>query len=246
MPGMKPDRVLAVEPDPKFSSLVRQVLLSGEYGVLAATNGERAIQMTAQEQPDLVLLELTLPGELTGFDVIHRIREFSEVPILILSVRTDPEDMVRGFDLGADDYITKPFHARLLLARIRAVLKRWHRTETRTPLADIVCDRLIINLPCRKVTVDDVEIYLTETEYNLLLELAKHSNQVLTHQQLLTAVWGTDYRFEVDYLRSYIHILRRKLESNPANPKIILSKQGVGYMVVSGQSEASGDRSNGR
>ncbi len=231
---MPSDRILVVDDDPKWIALVSQVLATANYTVIAVHKGERAVQMAATEQPALMILETDLPGEVSGLEVIRRIREFSDLPIIILSTRSESEDMLRGFDAGADDYVVKPFDPKILLARIRALLNRC-QGKVVTPV-EIVCGNLVINQASQKVTVDGVEVYLTETEYKLLLELAKHYNQVLLHEQLLTAVWGTQFRNEIDYLRSYIHILRRKLESNPAQPRLIVNRPGVGYMLIAGQS----------
>lgn len=227
---MSPDRILIVDKEPKSLTLARQVLSAAGYVVLVARKGEQAIQMVAQDQPALLLLEVCLTGPLDGFAVTRRIRDFSDLPIIVLSSSGESADILRAYDAGVDDYITKPFDPKILLAHLRAVLKR-ARGNAAVP-AEIVCDNLIINQAARRVTIEGAEIYLTETEYNLLLELARHRNQVLLHEQLLVAVWGANFRTEIDYLRSYIHILRRKLEPNPAQPRLILSRPGVGYMLV--------------
>jgi two-component system KDP operon response regulator KdpE len=227
---MSPDRILIVDKEPKTLTLLRQVLGAAGYIVLAARKGEQAIQMVAEEQPALLLLEICLPGPVDGFAVTRRVREFSDLPIIALSSSAESADILRAYDAGVDDYIAKPFDPRILLAHLRAVLKR-ARGSASTP-AEIICDNLVIDQAARRVTIDGEEIYLTETEYNLLLELARHRNQVLLHEQLLVAVWGANFRTEIDYLRSYIHILRRKLEPNPAQPRLILSRPGVGYMLV--------------
>ena len=234
---MSPDRILIVDKEPKNITLVRQVLSAAGYIVLAARKGEQAIQMVAREQPALLLLETALPGALDGFTVARRVREFSDLPVVVLACSAESEDILRAFDAGVDDYITKPFDPRILLARLRAVLRR-SRGNVSVP-AEITCDNLVIDLAARRVTIDGAEIYLTETEYNLLLELARHRNQVLLHEQLLVAVWGAKFRTEIDYLRSYIHILRRKLEPNPAQPQLILSRPGVGYMLVTAPTKAA-------
>ncbi len=218
--------------------LVREVLKSAGYTVLVAHKAEQAIQMAAKEQPDLMILEVDLAGETNGFEVTRRIRQFSDVPVLILTTRGESEDVLHGFAVGADDYVTKPFDPKILVARVRAILKRCQAKEMAP--AEIVCDHLSIDLAARRVTVDGSEIYLTETEYNLLVELARHRNRVLMHDQLLDAVWGPKFRNEIDYLRSYIHILRRKLESDPAQPRLIISRPGVGYMLVAAQNRRAG------
>jgi two-component system KDP operon response regulator KdpE len=161
----------------------------------------------------------------------------------MLTAKVREPDMLHGFDVGADDYITKPFSSKELLARIRAVLKRTRGGEAPTAASDIVCGDVRIDLARRRVTIAEREINLTPTEYNLLYELAVHQNQVLLHEHLLTKVWGAEYRDDLDYLRSYIHYLRKKLETDPANPKIILSSPGVGYMLVSSDGEQRADSS---
>lgn len=213
--------------------LVSEVLKSAGYSVLAAHKGEQAVQMAAKEQPDLVILDVDLAGDVNGLEATRRMREFSDAPIIILSARGESEDVLRGFTAGADDYVSKPFDPKILVARVRAILKRC-QSKASAP-AQIICDRLIIDLAARRVTVDGSEVYLTETEYNLLVELARNRNRVLMHDQLLDAVWGSKFRNEVDYLRSYVHILRRKLESDPAQPRLIISRPGVGYMLVTAQ-----------
>lgn len=235
---MSPERILIADRELKMVRLVREVLKSAGYIVLAAHKGEQAVQMAAQEQPDLMILEVDLAGETNGLEATQRIRQFSDVPVLILSTRGESEDVLRGFSVGADDYITKPFDPKILVARVRAILRR---CQVKEPVpAEIVCDHLAIDLAARRVTLDGSEIYLTETEYNLLVELARHRNRVLMHDQLLDAVWGPKFRNEIDYLRSYIHILRRKLESDPAQPRLIISRPGVGYMLVTAQDRRAG------
>jgi two-component system KDP operon response regulator KdpE len=229
---MEQDRILIVDDEPKLIRLVREILVATGYEALAAIRGDQAVEMVALEQPDLVILDIMLLGSMDGYEVASRIRELSDVPIIMLTAKIREPDMLRGFDCGVDDYITKPFSSKELLARIRAVLNRTkgsHQTNVET---EIDCGRLRIDLLRRTATIDGQEIHLTPTEYNLLHELAVHSNQVLFHEQLLTAVWGSEYRDEVDYLRSYVHILRKKLERDPSNPRIIVSSPGVGYMLV--------------
>jgi two-component system KDP operon response regulator KdpE len=224
-------RILIVDDEPKLIHLVREILLATGYEVLAANRGEQAMGMVAVEQPDLILLDVQLLGAMDGYQVAERIREFSEVPIIMLTVKSSQSDLLRGFEAGVDDYITKPFNSKELLARLRAVLKRSQGSLPARVDKEIVCGHLRIDLLRRVVTIFDHEVHLTPTEYNLICELARHANQVLLHEQLLSAVWGPEYRDEVDYLRSYIHCLRKKLEPNPADPQMILSSPGVGYML---------------
>jgi two-component system KDP operon response regulator KdpE len=162
-------------------------------------SGESAIEIAALEQPDLILLDIILPGTMDGYQVAARLRDFSDVPIIMLTAKVRETDMLHGFDMGADDYITKPFSSKELLARIRAVLKRSQSEQAQGTPAVIVCGDLHIDLARRRVTIAEREIYLTPTEYNLLHELATHPNQVLFHEHLLTRVWGAEYRDDLDY-----------------------------------------------
>jgi two-component system KDP operon response regulator KdpE len=229
---MEKARILLVDDEPRLIHLVREVLGATGYEVLIAVSGEHAIEMTALEQPDLILLDIVLAGTIDGYNVAQRIREFSDVPIIMLTARVRESDKLHGFDVGADDYITKPFSSKELLARIQAVLKRSHGDMVKPARSEIICGDLRIDLARRHVTIAGREVHLTPTEYSLLHELAAHTNQVLLHEQLLTAVWGSEYRNDIDYLRAYIRYLRQKIEADPANPKVIVRSPGVGYMLV--------------
>jgi two-component system, OmpR family, KDP operon response regulator KdpE len=236
--SMPPDRILIVDSESKSAYLLRQILSNAGFAVLVTNKGDRAIGMVADEQPVLVITETSLPGEINGFDLIRRIREFSEIPIIIVSTSAETEDILSGFAAGADEYITKPFETKILLARLKAVLNR-SKGRLSAP-AEIICNDLTIDQAARHVTLSGQQIYLTETEYNLLVELARHRNKVMLHEQLLLAVWGPKFSNEVDYLRSYIHMLRRKLEIDPSRPALIISRPGIGYMLVSTPPELPG------
>jgi two-component system KDP operon response regulator KdpE len=224
--------VLIVDDEPKLVRLVKEILLATGYEVLIAGTGQQAIEMVALERPDLVLLDIMLPDGMDGYEAARRLREFSDIPIIMLTAKIRETDMLRGFECGVDDYIKKPFSSKELLARMRAVLNRSTMKETTSAETEIVCGSLRIDLLRRRAVINEQEVHLTPTEYNLLYELAVHPNQVLFHEQLLSAVWGSEYRNDVDYLRSYVHILRKKLETDPSNPEIILSSPGVGYMLA--------------
>ncbi len=224
-------RILLVDDDVRLLRLVREVLSAAGYEMLTRSCGEQAIEAVALEQPNLILLDIMLK-DIDGYHVARQIREFSDVPIIMLTAKVTEIDKLAGFDAGADDYITKPFSSKELLARVRAVLKRVQKTAPFSVVSQIECGDLVIDLARRRVTIEGQEIYLTATEYNLLHELASHLNQVLLHEQLLTAVWGPEYRNDVDYLRSYIHSLRKKLEIDPTNPKMIVNIPGVGYSLA--------------
>ena len=225
-------QILIVDDDPRLVQLVREVLIATGYDVIAASSGEPAIEMVALEQPDLVLLDIMLSGGVDGFEVSRRVREFSDVPIIMLTAKVNESDLLRGFDAGADDYITKPFSSKELLVRVRAVLKRATGDQAIPTESEVICGDLHIDLTRYRVKMGQQDIHLTNTEYKLLYELATHHDQVLLHDQLLTAVWGAEYRDDLDYLRTYIYHLRKKLEADPANPKLIVRCPGLGYMLV--------------
>jgi two-component system KDP operon response regulator KdpE len=226
---MNKQRILLVDDEPKLVRLVWEVLTATGFDVIATGSGREAVQKVALEQPDLMLLDIVLTDEIDGYEVARQVREFSDVPIIMVTARVEEADLLHGFDAGADDYITKPFSSKELLARVRAVLKRASREGP--AVVEIVCGDLKIDLARRRVIRNGESIRLTRTEFNLLHELAAHHNKVLLHDQLLTAVWGPEYRDDLDYLRAYIRHLRRKLEVDPSSPRYIVTHQGVGYML---------------
>jgi two-component system KDP operon response regulator KdpE len=225
------EKILTVDDEPRVVRLVTEVLGAMGYQVIAATRGEPAIEMVALEQPDLVLLDIRLPGDLDGYDICRRIREFSDVAVIMLTAKAQESDILSGFDAGADDYLTKPFSAKELLARVKAVLRRTQQPEERTATT-LTCGELEINFARHTVEVNGQEISLTRTEYALLRQLALNSGRVMLHQDLLTQIWGPEYRDDVDYLRAYVRYLRRKLEPDPANPRYIVTSPGIGYMLT--------------
>jgi two-component system KDP operon response regulator KdpE len=225
------EKILVVDDEPRVVQLVSKVLEAVGYQVIAAASGEPAIEMVALEQPDLVLLDILLPRGLDGYEICRRIREFSEVPVIMLTAKAQDTDVLRGFDVGADDYLTKPFNAKELVARVRAVLRRTQRPEEMVT-ATLTCGELEINFARRAVKVRGEKVSLTRTEYALLRQLALNANRVMLHQDLLTAVWGSEYRDDIDYLRAYIRYLRQKLEENPHEPRYILTTPGVGYTLT--------------
>jgi two-component system KDP operon response regulator KdpE len=224
-------KVLVVDDEPKLVRLVKEVLTATGFDVISVSDGNSAIEAIAMENPDIVLLDIVLADEIDGYQVAQRVREFSDIPIIMLTAKVRESDLIRGFDAGADDYITKPFSAKELLARVRAVLKRVQVKAGELAETEIICGAIQIDLARRKVTVNGEHVHLTRTEYNLLHELAIHLNQVVLHTDLLSAVWGPEYRDDLDYLRAYIRYLRRKLEPDPENPKFIQTSPGVGYML---------------
>jgi two-component system KDP operon response regulator KdpE len=225
------EKILVVDDEPRVVRLVTEILNAVGYEVIAAASGEPAIEMVALEQPNLVLLDILLPRGLDGYEICRRMREFSNVPVIMLTAKALESDMLHGFDVGADDYLTKPFSAKELIARVKAVLRRSQRPEEITT-ATLTCGELELSFARRTVVVRGEHVSLTPTEYALLRQLALNANRVMLHQDLLTEVWGAEYRDDVDYLRAYIRYLRRKLEADPANPQYILTSPGVGYMLV--------------
>jgi DNA-binding response OmpR family regulator len=223
-------RVLVVDDDPLLVRLVRTHLEKAGYRVLEARDGEKALDVAAAELPDLVVLDLMLP-KLDGFEVCRRIREFSLVPVVMLTARGEPVDKLRGFEMGADDYLGKPFVPAELLARVRAVLRRSQQGGPSSTPAVVRCGDIAIDLLRRRVTVRDEVVKLTATEFHLLQQLAVNAGKVLSHTDLLTKVWGPEYRDDRDYLWAYVRHLRRKLEPDPEHPVYIVSAPGFGYVL---------------
>jgi two-component system KDP operon response regulator KdpE len=225
------EKILVVDDEPRLVRLVSEVLKAVDYQVIAAASGKSAIEMVALEQPDLVLLDILLPRGPDGYEVCRRIREFSDVPVIMLTAKAQESNMLHGFDVGADDYLTKPFSAKELIARVQAVLRRTQRPEeiVSTPLT---CGEIEIDFARRTVKVHGEKISLTPTEYALLRQLALNANRVMLHQDLLAEVWGPEYRDDIDYLRAYIRYLRRKLEADSSNPQYIVTSPGAGYMLA--------------
>jgi len=225
------EKILVVEDEPRVVRLVSEVLKAVGYHVVAVGSGASAIETFALEQPDLVLLDILLPNGPDGYEVCQRIREFSNVPVIMLTAKARESEVLRGFEVGADDYLTKPFNAKELVARVRAVLRRVARSEGETETV-LRCGELEIDFVRRAVRMRGENVHLTRTEYALLRHLALRVNRVVTHTDLLTAVWGPEYRDDIDYLRVYVRHLRRKLEADPADPRHILTSLGVGYMLA--------------
>lgn len=225
------DRILVVDDQPRLVRLVSEVLRAVGYAVISADNGEAAIETVALENPALVLLDILLPGGPDGYEVCRRIREFSDVPVIMLTAKATESEILTGFDAGADDYLTKPFNAKELVARVRAVLRRTMRPEE-LAASTYHCGDLIIDYARHTATLRGRHLALTRTEYALLRELALNAGCVMLHADLLARVWGPEYRDEVDYLRAYIRYLRKKIESEPANPQYIVTSPGNGYLLV--------------
>ena len=221
--------ILVVDDDPQLVRLVRANLTAGGYRVLTAMNAHSALELVNMEMPDMIILDIMLP-EMDGYELCRRIREFSDMPIIMLTAKVEDTDKVRGLKLGADDYLTKPFSVQELLARIEAVLRRSRSPEDVNAPRVFTCDDISVDFVQRRVTVRGQEVALTLTEYKLFLELVSNAGRVMLHRELLTRVWGAEYQDELEYLRAYIRHLRQKLEADPHQPKYILAKPGIGYL----------------
>ncbi|HEY1696029.1 MAG TPA: response regulator [Polyangiaceae bacterium] len=222
--------VLVVEDEPQMRKFVRIALESSGYRVVEASSAAEALREAAAYTPDAVVLDLGLP-DMDGLEVTRRIREWSTVPIVVISARGQETSKVEALDGGADDYLTKPFGAAELLARLRVALR--HAAQAReTPSAVVrIGDQVEIDLVKRVVRVRGDEVHLTPIEYKLLVTLAKHAGMVMTHRQLLDQVWGPGHAHQMQYLRVYMTQLRHKLEANPARPRFLVTEPGIGYRL---------------
>ncbi|HSR33500.1 MAG TPA: response regulator transcription factor [Anaerolineae bacterium] len=227
---MKEPKVLVVDDEPETVKYVSANLRARGYQVLTAEDGRMALAVLSESVVDLIILDIMMPGP-DGFEICQTIRRRSGVPIIMLSARGQEKDVVRALDLGADDYLTKPFGVEEMLARVRAALRRTAQTES-TPGPPLVVEDLQIDFAARRVIVRGQVAQLTPTEYNLLAHLAINAGRVLTHRALLQAVWGPEYGTEVEYLWAYMRRLRRKIEPDPKNPTFIVTLPGVGYSFV--------------
>ncbi len=221
-------RILIVDDDLNITKFLRSNLEAKGYEVVVAMDGVEALRIFEKDLPDLVVLDITMP-KMDGFEVCRRLREWAKTPIIVLSARVSEGDKVKCLDLGADDYITRPFGALELIARVNAPLRRSEVGEGQLAQPSFTSGDLTVNFAKRQVTVAGKEIELTPTEYNLLQEFVLNSDKVLTHAYLLNKVWGPEYRKEKEYLHVFTRRLRRKLEADPADPKHIMTVHGVGY-----------------
>lgn len=222
-------RILVVDDERSIRRFL-SASLSGQYDVIQAADGEEALRAAVNERPDLLILDLGLP-DIDGVEVTRRLREWTQIPIIVVSVREQESDKIAALDAGADDYLTKPFGAGELMARIRVALRRATQPDTQ---AVFTSEDLTIDLTNRKVTLDGNEISLTPTEYDILKTLVQHAGKVLTHRQLLRNVWGTAYEDESHLLRVNVSNLRRKVEKDPARPQHLITEPGVGYRLKMG------------
>ena len=223
--------VLAVDDEPQILRLLTIALEANGYRVSTAASGQEALAVAAQQHHDLILLDLGLP-DMTGLQVLKQLREWTQAPVIIVTVHEAAAEKIEALDLGADDYVTKPFNTGELLARMRAALRRYHKTRFDEPvfrLGDITVD-----LASRVVTVKGNPVKLTAKEFDLLRLFIQHAGKVLTHRQILRDVWGADHEDQTQYLRVYMARLREKLEPDPAAPPLFLTEAGVGYRLAEG------------
>ena len=230
---LKKSMVLTADDDPHLLRLVMRNLEFEGYEVLTASDGQQALELIEAREPDLVLLDVMMP-KMDGFTVCQRVREFSSVPIIMVTARGQEQDRVRGLDLGADDYLTKPFGVDELLARVRAVLRRSRFTASDQASASptLTIGEITIDYAQHLVTMGGQEVELTPTEYRILAYLAQNAGRVVTQDLLLEHVWGAEYVGESHILQVNVNRLRHKLEPDPVHPRYILTKVGIGYLIA--------------
>jgi two-component system KDP operon response regulator KdpE len=227
MPG---PHILVIDDEPQILRALRTILGAHKYRVTVAQTGEEGLALAAAEHPDIIILDLGLP-DMDGITVCAQLREWTEVPIIILSVRDQERDKVKALDAGADDYLVKPFGIEELMARIRVALR--HLAKSQGDHETLIASGPIeIDLVRHIVKRDGIEVKLTATEFKLLAHLASHAGKVLTHQNILSNVWGSEYLDNVEYLRVFMSQLRKKLEADPRQPRYLISEPGVGYRFV--------------
>ncbi len=225
--GFSGKTVLVVDDESRMVEFISMNLELEGFRVVRAANGSEALGKASKEHPDLVLLDIMMP-EMDGFETLEGLRETTSVPVIFLTAKSEEVDRIKGLDLGADDYIAKPFSPRELVSRIRAVLRRTEPAAM-TNSEIVVDNELRVNFDQRKVIVRGQEVRLRPTEYRLLYQLVTNAGKLLTHEVLLSRVWGAEYRDEDQYVRLYITYLRQKIEKDPKNPRYILSERGLGY-----------------
>lgn len=221
-------RILIIEDELQIRKLLKVSLNAHGYDLEEAANGKDGVNRAATFKPDLLIIDLGLP-DIDGKEVVKQIREWSETPIIILTARDQEQEKIEALDSGADDYMTKPFGVGELLARMRVCLRRAATVEQQPVLA---CGGLVVDLQQRRVTVEGDEVKLTPTEYEIIKMMMQHAGKVITHKQLLKAVWGNAYQQDTHYIRVYIAQLRRKIEQNPTQPRYIITESGVGYRLM--------------
>ena len=222
--------ILLIEDEPQMRRFLRVIMQGHGYRMVEATTGEEGLTQTATRNPDIVLLDLGLP-DIDGLEVTQRLREWSDVPIIVISAREQEQDKIKALDAGADDYLTKPFGAGELLARLRVALRHRSMQQSGHKESLFIIDNLKVDLSKRQVLLAGKEIHLTPIEYKLLAVLIRNAGKVVTHSQLLKEVWGATYAQQTQYLRVYMAQLRHKLEADPARPRFLINEPGVGYRL---------------
>jgi two-component system KDP operon response regulator KdpE len=230
--------ILVVDDEPRMTRFIRMNLELEGFRVIEAHNGIDALEKLRIHLPDLVILDVMMP-EMDGFETLRTLREVSNVPVIMLTVRADEEDKVRGLELGADDYVTKPFGPRELVSRVKAVLRRTKGPASPDEAIVRIDDRLSVDFNNREAIVAGERVKLRPTEFRLLYYLIENAGWVVPHEMLLAKVWGYEYRDEIQYLRLYITYLRQKIEPDPSNPRYIFTERGVGYRFVDFRREGS-------
>lgn len=224
-------KILVVDDEERMLRFIRLNLEHDGFQVIEAIKGHEALDKMRTDIPDLILLDVMLP-DLDGFEVLKMVREISNIPVIMLTAKGEEDDRVKGLELGADDYVTKPFSPRELVSRVKAVLRRLDMESPEEVDVIEVDKRLKIDFNRREIWVEGELVKLRPTEYRLLYHLVQNAGWVLTYDQILSRVWGYEYRDEPHYVRLYINYLRQKLEKDPANPEYILTERGVGYRFV--------------
>jgi two-component system KDP operon response regulator KdpE len=222
------ETILVVDDEPQIRRFLRTSLAAHGYGVLEASNGADALRLASSERPDLMVLDLGLP-DTDGLDVLKGLREWSHMPIFILSVRQAEAEKVKALEAGADDYVTKPFGTAEFVARVKSALRRRLQVPAGEPV--FVVGGLQFDLARRVVTLDGAEIHLSPKQYRLLQMLVQNAGRVVTHEQLLREIWGADHTEDVQYLRVFVRKIRNKIEADPARPRYLLTELGVGYRL---------------
>ena len=229
-PVQKGRRILVVDDEPRMIGFIRMNLELEDHLVIEARNGLQALDAIRTQLPDLVLLDVMMP-ELDGFETLRMLREFSDIPVIMLTAKGEENDKVYGLELGADDYITKPFGPRELSSRIKAIFRRMEKPTTEEAILQID-DRLSVDFNRREIIVKGERIKLRPTEYRLLYHLVRNAGWTIPHDQILQKVWGYEYRDEAHYVRLYVNYLRDKIEEDPSDPQYIITERGVGYRFV--------------
>jgi two-component system KDP operon response regulator KdpE len=224
-------RILVVDDEPRMIGFIRMNLELENFQVVEAHNGSEALEMIRTQLPDLVLLDVMMP-KLDGYETLRTLREFSSIPVIMLTAKGEEEDIVYGLELGADDYIPKPFSPKVLSSRVRAVLRRSEMPSTSDKAVLQIDERLSVDFNRREVIVNGAEVKLRPTEYRLLYHLIENAGWTVPHEQILAKVWGYEYRDEAHYVRLYVNYLREKIEKDPSDPQYILTERGVGYRFV--------------